>query len=108
VGHRILETIPAKPGWHAAYADPGGDGRLPVRFEPVVSWAVVDGIPGAPGPEVCPMVRQVAGGLPRLVPLVQGAPGGCPAEFLGVSPPGEAPDAWAERARARLQAGEAS
>lgn len=93
---RILSTIPAQPGWVAVFEAGGG----PLETRPVISWAVVEGIPGARGPEVCPLLGEATPGqLPALRPLVHGLASHCPPGFLGVCPPGEDPAAWAARAR---------
>lgn len=93
---RVLSTIPAQPGWRAVIE--GADGALGTRE--VVSWAVVEGVPGARGPEVCPLLRaDEPGRLPELRPVVHGLPSHCPPGYLGVCPPGEEPAAWAARLR---------
>lgn len=90
---KILRTIPAAPGWHLAWADATRD--PPVRFEPVAAWAFVDGLPGAAGPEACP----VPFGPADAPPVVRAS---ASREYLGAAAPGERPEDWAERARAAL------
>lgn len=104
---RVLQRLPATPGWHLAFAD--ATREPPVRFVPVVGWAVVE--TGAQASDAPPSVAALASraGTPRgpeVVPVAEGddapvlpgAPG-----YLGAAPPGEPPEAWAERARAALR-----
>ena len=88
----VLRTIPAAPGWHLAWADPAAE--PPVRFVPVAAWAFVEGIPGAKGPEACPVPAGDAGPVIRTL---------ASREYLGAAAPGERPEDWADRARAALE-----
>lgn len=93
---RILETIPAQPGWRCAFAVEGPD---PLRLVPVAAWAVVEGVPGAGGPEVCPMLEHAEPGrLPELRPVVHGLPTHCPPGYLGLVAPTEPLEPWRARA----------
>lgn len=73
------------------WADPAVD--PPVRFVPVAAWAFVDGIPGAKGPEACPVPTGASEPVIRAVVA---------REYLGAAAPGERPEEWADRARAAL------
>ncbi|MBX3471230.1 MAG: hypothetical protein KF878_30555 [Planctomycetes bacterium] len=92
---RVLRRLPAAPGWHLVYAV--AEREPPVRFVPVVGWAVVDGAPGAAGPEVCPIPLGPADAAPVIKALAG-------RDYLGAAAPGEEPGDWADRARATLDA----
>lgn len=94
-GHRIIQTIESKPGYRCAFAD--ADAADGLRLLPLACWAVVDGIPGSAGPEVCPMLDLAQGGLPSLTPLAAGLPG-VPPGFLGTVGPDDDLGPWRERA----------
>lgn len=105
---RVLQRLPAAPGWHVVFADAARE--PPVRFVPVVGWAVVE--TGGASTDAPPSVAALASraGTPRgpeVVPIAEGddAPvvAGASRGYLGAAAPGEPPEAWAERARAVLR-----